>query len=113
MKLSEIVEGLNLEVKTCPDQLNVEITCGYAGDLLSDVIANAEENDIWLTMQTHQNIVAVSVMKSLGAIVLVNNRQPEDATIRKAEDEKIPILVSPMRTFQLAGKLTEMGVVGR
>jgi predicted transcriptional regulator len=112
MKLNEIVEKLELEVKTGGNNLNVEVVRGYSSDLLSDVMANAQEGDIWITMQTHQNIVAVAVLKTLAAIILVNNRNPDDETTKKAKDENLPILTSNLSTFELIGKLYQLGISG-
>ena len=112
MKLSEIVEKLDLSVKTGANSLDVEISRGYASDLLSDVIAHAEEGDVWITLQIHQNIVAVSTMKSLGGIILIGGRQPGDDTVEKAEEEGIPILLSKLPAFELVGRLYELGITG-
>lgn len=112
MKLSEIVEKLQLEVKTDGDKLDAEVMRGYASDLLSDVMANAKEGDIWITMQTHQNIVAVAVLKSLSAIILVNNRIPDESTTNKAQEENVPILTSSFSTFEIIGKLYQLGITG-
>ncbi len=112
MKLNEIIEKLELEVKTGGNNLDVEVTKGYASDLLSDVMANAQEGDIWITMQTHQNIVAVAVLKTLAAIILVNNRNPEAETTKKAIEENLPILTSNLTTFELIGRLYQLGITG-
>ena len=112
MKLSKLVEELGLQVRTGGEKLDVDVTRGYASDLLSDVMANAEEGDVWVTLQTHQNIVAVAVMKSLAGVVLVNGREPEAATVRKAEAEEIPILISGLSAFDLVGRLFELGLKG-
>ena len=112
MKLAELAEKLELQVRTGEDSLDVEITKGYASDLLSDVMAHANEGDVWITLQTHQNIVAVAVMKSLAGIILVNGREPEEAAVKKATAESIPILVSQSSTFDLIGKLSESGIRG-
>jgi len=73
--------------------------------LLSDVLAHAKEDDLWVTLQGHPNIIAVASMKDLSGIVLVNGRTPEDETLRKANEEEIPIMTTEMQTFNLAGKL--------
>ncbi len=112
MKLKEIVERLGFEVKIGADFLDVEITGGYASDLLSDVLANSQEGNIWVTLQTHQNIVAIASIKELAGIALVNNRQPTEETISKAEDEDMPILISSLPAFELIGRLYEMGISG-
>jgi hypothetical protein len=81
--------------------------------LLSDVIANAAEGDLWITLQTHVNIVAVASMKELSGIVLVNGREPADEARQKAETEGIPMMVSKLSAFELAGRLHKLGLRGR
>ena len=113
MNLIKIVEKLQLTVKTGADLLDKEIKRGYVSDLMSDVMANANEGDLWVTLQIHQNIVAVAVMKSLGGIILINGREPEADTVQKAEAEGLPILISDMHAFELVERLFELGVSGR
>ena len=110
MKLNEIIEKLSFEVKVGADHLDTEVTGGYASDLLSDVLANSEEGDIWITLQTHQNIVAIASIKELAGIVLVNSREPTEETVSKAEEEDIPIMISSLPAFELIGRLYEMGI---
>ena len=105
MELKTIVETLNLNVETTRGDLSRDVSGVYVSDLLSDVLAHAKEDDLWVTLQGHPNIIAVASMKDLSGIVLVNDRTPEDETLRKANDEEIPILTTEMPSFQLAGKL--------
>jgi len=112
VKLKEIIDKLSLEVKCAIDKLDTEIQEGYASDLLSDVIANSKENDLWITLQIHPNIVAVASMKGLSGIVIINGREPDEETLRKATEEKIPIMVSRMPAFELIGNLYVMGING-
>lgn len=110
MKLKDIVKVLNLEVKEGENLLEREVIGGYAGDLLSDVLANSEKGNIWITLQTHLNIVAVASAKELAGIIIVNGRKPEEETLRKAEEEKIPLMVSNLSTYKVVGRLNELGV---
>ena len=112
LKLTDLVEKLQLEIRTGANRLDVAVNRGYASDLMSDVMANAAEGDLWVTLQTHQNIVAVAVMKALAGIILVCGREPEEETVRKAEAEGIPILISGMPAFELVGRLFELGLSG-
>ena len=88
------------------------MTRGYASDLMSDVIANSDEGDIWVTLQTHQNAVAVAVMKSLSGIILINGREPQVDALEKAEAEGVPIMISSVSAFETVGRLFEMGIKG-
>ena len=65
MKLKEIAESLRWELKTPGVPLEAEVKTGYASDLLSDVLAHSLEGDLWVTRQTHLNIVAIAVMRDL------------------------------------------------
>ena len=112
MKLIDLVEGLGLTVEVAGDTLDVEVTGGYASDLISDVLAHAVAGDVWITLQTHQNIVAVASLKELAGIVLVGGREPQEDTLLKAAQEGVPILVSEMTTFELVGRLYELGFRG-
>jgi hypothetical protein len=86
---------------------------GYASDLLSDVMANSCEGDIWVTMQRHVNIVAVAHLKGLAGIVIVNGRQPEADTLRRATEEHIPLISTTLQAFDVAGILHGLGIRGR
>lgn len=112
MKLTELIEKLSLRVVTGEGNLDVDVTRGYCSDMLSDVIGNAEVGGLWITIQKHQNIVAVGVMKSLAGIVLVKDREPEENTIARARDEDLPLLVSSLSSFELAGRLYALGIKG-
>jgi len=112
MNLKDLVKEFNLEVKTGTAHLDGEVTGGYVSDLLSDVLAHAEEGVLWVTLHIHQNIVAVASHKGLSGIVLVYGRQPEKDTMAKAEEENIPILVSDLSAFELVGRLYKAGIRG-
>jgi hypothetical protein len=110
MKVMDIQVRFNLELAAGSRGLHREVVGGYSGDLLSDVIANAMSGCIWLTIQSHQNIIAVAVLKELAAIVLVNGHAPDAATKAKAEEEGIPLLLSSASAYQLAGELYSAGI---
>jgi len=112
VKLTELIQELNLSVRSAKGNLDREVTGGYASDLLSDVLAHGEEGNLWITLQVHQNIVAVASMKDLAGIILVNGREPEQEAIEKAEAENIAIMVTEMPTFELVGRLYNLGVTG-
>lgn len=112
MKLREIVDELDLQIKVKTGKLDCEVKKGYVSDLLSDVLANGNEGDLWVTLQTHQNIVAVAALKELSAIVIANGREPEEKTIQKAEAEGVLIMVSKMPAFEIIGKLYGLGICG-
>jgi predicted transcriptional regulator len=112
MTVFDIVKSFGLKIRTGKNRLGEEVTGGYAGDLLSDVIAHGRKGNIWITIQTHPNIVAVATMKELAGIILTGGREPDSDTLQKAEEEEIPILVSSLFTFELVGRLYQKGISG-
>ena len=110
MTLGEIVETLKLDARTCPSEIDRVVEGGYVSDLLSDVIAGAKEGEIWITLQLHQNIVAVAFLNNLAGIVIVGGREPDPDTLKKAEEQGVPIMVTSMTAYELAGRLYEMGI---
>ncbi|MBM4157983.1 MAG: hypothetical protein FJ216_04280 [Ignavibacteria bacterium] len=104
MKIKELVEKYSLKELTKIYQPEREISGGYSGDLLSDVIANAKKDNIWITMQTHLNIVAVATLKEIAVIVIVMNKEVPPETLKKAEEEQITILKTELTSFQISGK---------
>lgn len=105
MLLETVVKNLNLKVLTADRSLRKDVSGAYVSDLLSDVMANSKEGELWITLQIHPNIIAVATLKTLAGIILVNGRQPEAETLRRAEEERITITTTELPSFQLAGKL--------
>ena len=112
MKLKDIIENLEMRVETAEESVDREVTGGYMSDLLSDVMANSKDGDVWITLQIHPNIIAVASLKDLAGIIIVQGRKPEKETIEKAQSENIPILVSDLQAFEIAGRLYQMGISG-
>ncbi len=112
MKLREIVKELGLEVRCAAQNLDTQVSGGYVSDLLSDVIANSKKDNIWITLQIHQNIVGVASLKELAGIIMVNGREPEEETLRKAEAENIPIMLTKLPAFEIVGRLYQLGIRG-
>lgn len=107
MKIKELTEKLNLKVCCGANGLDREIKGGYTSDLLSDVMNNAEKSNIWITLQTHKNIMAIASLKELSAIVLVKGYEPEEDTRAESEKENIPILSTRQQSFEITGRIYE------
>ncbi|MDI9570333.1 MAG: DRTGG domain-containing protein [Pseudomonadota bacterium] len=108
MNLDTIVKELDLKVLSGQDRLDAEVSGGYVGDLLSDVMANSKEGDLWFTRQIHQNIVAVASLKDHAGIVVIQGAEPAADTLEKARKEGIPILASARPGFETIGRVFNM-----
>jgi hypothetical protein len=126
MRLRELARVLDLEDLTPqldsaagfsdngPDEAagDPDISQGYASDLLSDVLANAPAGGVLLTLQVHLNVIAVASHAGLRAVIFSCGRRPEDDVIERAAGEGLALYASRADTFELAGRLYELGLRG-
>ncbi len=111
MNLQQIIDALELTPLTEAKEFSAfEPSCGYAADLLSCVMSGAARHSIWVTLQAHGNIIAVASLLDLSAIIITEGASPEDATITKANEEGVILLSTKKTTFEIAGKLWELGI---
>jgi len=108
MTVRGVVEKLDLKIFSGENGLDNLVTGGYVSDLLSDVMGNANEGQIWVTLQTHKNIMAIASLKDLSAIIIVKGLNPEVDCIEKSNEEGIPILGTSDFTFEMSGKLFKL-----
>ncbi|HVP20670.1 MAG TPA: DRTGG domain-containing protein [Anaerolineaceae bacterium] len=111
MDLQSIIDTLELEVITQPkDFAGMFPTSGYTSDLLSCAMAGARKDGVWITLQSHDNIVAVAALLDLAAIIITEDARPEESTVARANSKNITLLCTSQPTFSIVGKLWEMGL---
>lgn len=102
MKISQLQEKFKLTyLSKGEDQ---EIEGGFCGDLLSWVMANARENNVWFTVMGNINAVAVASLNEVACIVLCQGSLINEDALEKAKEEKINILTTEKSTFEIAGE---------
>jgi hypothetical protein len=111
MNLQAIIDSLQLTVLTEPrDFAGQQPAVGYASDLLSCVMARAGHHGLWVTLQAHVNVVAVAALLELSAVILTEGAQPDPATLAKANEEGVTLLGTARSTFDVVGRLWELGI---
>jgi hypothetical protein len=109
--LQQLIDQLHLTPLTQPrDFANIIPTGGYSSDLLSCVVAGAKKGQLWITLQAHLNIVAVAALNEVAAVIITENAQPDSASIAKANQQGVILLSTPQPTYELNGKLWELGI---
>lgn len=99
MKISDIQ---SLAGFTClqGEYEDADVQGGYTSDLLSDVMAHAEEGSVLITIQAHKNTVAVSSLAGVSAIIVCHNRPATDDMIDAAREEGIAVFQTEGNQFQ-------------
>jgi len=111
MYVRQVIQQLGLNL-IGGHQIDVEITGGYASDLLSCVMAGAKAGNIWVTLQAHPNIIAVASLIELAAVIVAEGIAPDPQTIQKAQETGIPLLTTARDTYSTVVALAELGIGG-
>lgn len=112
MRLRDVAKALSLTVEAAEGRLDKQVTGGYVGDLLSHVMAKAQQGNIWVTVQAHPNIVAVAVVAGLSGIIVAEGSVIDPMTVQKAEEEGIPLFSTPLSSFGAVVALARVGISG-
>ncbi len=108
MTIQDLAEKLGLTFFTGPAGRTNEITGGYTSDLLSDVMGHARQGQVWITLQTHRNVVGIASLKDLAGVVLVKGFTPDPETVALAEDEGVALLGTAEQAFEISGKIHDL-----
>ena len=85
--------------------MDEEITGGYTSDLLSDVMGNAPEDSVLITIQAHKNTVAVASLAGIRTILICNNRPAPEDMLSSAADEEISVFRTKDNQFTASWKI--------
>ena len=112
MTVEDVVGKLQLTVVAASKGLASEVKGGYASDLLSNVMGFASAGNVWVTMQAHQNIIAVASLANLAAVIVAGGTEPEPDAVHKAETEGVTLLTTKLPCFEVVGQLYQLGIKG-
>jgi serine kinase of HPr protein (carbohydrate metabolism regulator) len=87
-----------------------EVSGVFVSDMLSDVMANAKSGNLWLTVQTHKSIVPAANLVDVSAVIVTSGKEVPSETVELASKYDIAILATDLPTFELIGKLYELGL---
>ena len=107
--LKEIVSKVDLTLIN-EQSLDREVQGMYVGDLLSMVLGKADEQFLWITVQTHVNAIAIAQMLDFSGIIFVEGLMPDDEAISKANELDLPLFSTKDDAYTLIRKLTAAGI---
>ncbi len=109
MNILRFAEQLNLSLLVdSTKEINIEGV--YIGDLLSIVMSKAKQDYVWVTIQTHINIVAVAELLDLSCIIVAEGMEVDNDTVNKAKELDIPIFKTAESAYEVACRLYDLGV---
>ncbi len=78
----------------------------YIGDLLSWVMGKAKSDDLWITIMSNVNIVAVGTLADISCILLAEGVSLDDEIIKTAEAKGVNVLTTELSAYNAAIKAT-------
>jgi len=84
------------------EALDRPITGVYACDLLSWAMAKVTAGDVWTTVHTNLNVVAVASLTGAACVVIPECIEIEPATIARANREDVVMLSAPHGAAEIA-----------
>lgn len=103
MTVKNLIEKLDLEILNLAED-DREITGGYVGDLLSWVMGKAQSGDMWVTIMTNINVVAVASLVDVACVVIADKAEIAPEVIEKAKAQGINLLRSSKSAYQLCNE---------
>ncbi len=107
MTVYELSQNSQFNVLTMPDPER-EINGAYVGDLLSWVMGRAECDNIWITIMSNINVVAVASLSDVACVLLAENVTLENDVLKTAEEKGINVLSTSLATYEAAIKVSGM-----
>lgn len=100
MKLKDLLKIDELKLLTDENNIDIEYSDIYIGDLLSWVMGKGKTKAVWLTVLSHQNIIAVASLREFSAVVICEGAKVEDELISLANREGINIFTSSLPIYE-------------
>ncbi len=110
MKLRDVLQIIEGKVISENVDLDTEVTTGGGADLMSDVLAFANEGMLLMTGLTNPQVIRTAEMAGTAAIVFVRGKIPPPETIALARQRGIPLLASQYTMFETCGRIFAAGL---
>ncbi|MDZ4182801.1 MAG: transcriptional regulator, partial [Candidatus Cloacimonadaceae bacterium] len=100
MTLQDIANMLEAEVVLPGTGLDTEVPCAFASDLISDILMCTKEQTLLLTGLTNNQVIRLSDMIDLTAIVFVRGKKPLQEIVEMAQERNLPLLATKMTMYR-------------
>ena len=107
MTVEEMATQLHL-TPICVSEPDREVEGGYIGDLLSWVMGNAQSGDVWITIMSNNNVVAVAVLVDVACVILSEDVSLDPGVLELAEKKGINIFSTAESSFSIGAKVAAL-----
>ena len=113
MTIREIADLLNARVYVADEeQMAREVASAFGSDMMSDVLAYADEGGLLLSGLLNQQVVRTAHMMDIPCIVFVRGKAPTPEILSLAEESHIVVMETALMMYSACGKLYGAGLGG-
>ncbi len=87
-----------------------EIDGVYIGDLLSWVMGRAKSDNVWITIMSNINVIAVATLADVSCVILAEGVSLDEETLAVARAKGVNLYTSPKTAYQLAAAIAALPV---
>ena len=110
MKLEEVARLVGAKVYTGEEMLGEDIDSAFASDMMSDVLAYAQDQALLLTGLNNPQAVRTALMLDMSCILFVRGKEPAEEVVALAKLSHIAVLATAMTMYEASERLYEAGL---
>ena len=107
MNVSELAQALELVPVALADGERA-VRGAYCGDLLSWVMGRARSGDVWITIMSNINVVAVASLSDAVCVIFAEGVSAEPAVVEAALAKGVHLFSSARTAYELAAALSDV-----
>lgn len=112
MTLAFIKNLLNARLFVGDEFLEREVYTACGSDMMSDVLAHVDDQSVLITGLCNPQVIRTSEMMDIVCIIMVRNKEPDEAMIAMAEERGICLMGTALPMFTACGMLYSHGLRG-
>ena len=105
MTVKELATTCQFNILCCPEP-DREINGAYVGDLLSWVMGRAQADNVWITIMSNINVIAVASLSDVSCVLLVEDVTLDDDVLNTAKQKGINVLSTSLAAYDAAIKVS-------
>jgi hypothetical protein len=110
MKVMQVIEICKGTLLTPDVDLDGDIKGGFAGDLMSDVLASVQAEAVLITGLSNPQVVRTALIADVRLIIFARGKKPGEDILNLAIEENLPVAFSPLGLYEISGRLTQAGL---
>ncbi len=107
MTVQEFATYAQFNILTMPEP-DRKIDGVYIGDLLSWVMGKAQADNVWITIMSNINVIAVASLSDVACVLLAEDVTLDSDVLNTANEKGVNILSTSLATYEAAIKVSGM-----